>query len=104
MNLQQLGYTATMLSRTEQSSVISSGAGAKNVNFSHAFFTGTTALGNNNNFLPSIVISPQNMATGDFYELTNISGTGFTVHFKDSSNGSISRNFTYSAVGFGKGG
>ena len=38
------------------------------------------------------------------YELTNISGTGFTVHFKDSSNASISRNFTYSAVGFGKGG
>jgi len=104
MNLQQLGYTATMLSRTEQSSVISSGAGAKNVTFSHAFFTGTTGLGNNNNFLPSIVISPQNMASGDYYELTNITGTGFTVHFKDSSNGSISRNFTYSAVGFGKGG
>ena len=104
MNLQQLGYSATLLSRTEQSSVISSGAGAKNVTFSHAFFTGTSALGNLNNFLPSIVISPQNMATGDFYELTNISGTGFTVHFKDSSNASISRNFTYSAVGFGKGG
>ena len=104
MNLQQLGYVATLPSRTEQSSVISSGAAAKNVTFSNAFFTGTSGLGNQNNFLPAVIISPQNMATGDFYELTNISGTGFTVHFKNSSNASISRNFTYMAVGFGKGG
>ena len=104
MNLQQAGYTATMPSRTEQSSVIASGAGAKVVTFTAPFFVGTSALGNLNNFLPSVNISPQNMASGDFFELTNISGTGFTVHFKNSSNASIDRNFTYSAVGFGKGG
>ena len=104
INVQQLGYTATLPSRTEQSSVIASGAGAKAVTFASAFFVGTSALGNLNSFLPSINISPQNMATGDFFELSNISGTGFTVHFKNSSNASIDRNFTYSAVGFGKGG
>ena len=104
MNLQQAGYTATMPSRTEQSAVIASGAGAKAVTFTAPFFVGTSALGNLNNFLPSVNISPQNMATGDFFELSNISGTGFTVHFKNSSNASIDRNFTYSAVGFGKGG
>ena len=104
MNLQQAGYSATMLSRTEQSSVISSGNGAKAVTFASPFFVGTSALGNLNNFLPSVGIFPQNMGTGDFYELTNISGTGFTVHFKNSSGGSISKNFTYSATGFGKGG
>ena len=104
MNLQQAGYTATMPSRTEQSSVIASGAGAKVVTFTAPFFVGTSALGNLNNFLPSVNISPQNMASGDFFELTNISGTSFTVHFKNSSNASIDRNFTYSAVGFGKGG
>jgi len=104
MNLQQAGYTATMPSRTEQSSVIASGAGAKAVTFTAPFFVGTSALGNLNSFLPSVNISPQNMATGDFFELTSISGTGFTVHFKNSSNASIDRNFTYSAVGFGKGG
>jgi len=104
MNLQQAGYTATMPSRTEQSSVIASGAGAKAVTFTAPFFVGTSALGNLNSFLPSVNISPQNMATGDFFELSNISGTGFTVHFKNSSNASIDRNFTYSAVGFGKGG
>ena len=104
MNLQQLGYTATLPSRTEQSAVIASGAGAKAVTFTAPFFVGTSGLGNLNNFLPSVNISPQNMATGDYFELSSISGTGFTVHFKNSSNASIDRNFTYSAVGFGKGG
>ena len=104
MNLQQAGYTATMPSRTEQSAVIASGSGAKAVTFTAPFFVGTSGLGNLNNFLPSVNISPQNMATGDYFELSSISGTGFTVHFKNSSNASINRNFTYSAVGFGKGG
>jgi len=104
MNLQQAGYTASMPSRTEQSTVIASGAGAKAVTFTAPFFVGTSALGNLNNFLPSVNISPQNMATGDYFELSSISGTGFTVHFKNSSDASIDRNFTYSAVGFGKGG
>ena len=46
MNLQQLGYTATLPSRTEQSAVIASGAGAKAVTFTAPFFVGTSALGN----------------------------------------------------------
>ena len=104
MNLQQAGYTASMPSRVEQSAVIASGAGAKAVTFTNPFFVGTSALGNLNSFLPSVNISPQNMATGDYFELSNVSGTGFTVHFKNSSNASIDRNFTYSAAGFGKGG
>ena len=104
MNLQQAGYTASMPSRVEQSAVIASGAGAKAVTFTNPFFVGTSALGNLNSFLPSVNISPQNMATGDYFVLSSISGTGFTVHFKNSSNASIDRNFTYSAAGFGKGG
>ena len=104
MNLLQAGYIATMPSRTEQSAVIASGSGAKAVTFTNSFFVGTSGLGNQNNFLPSVNISPQNMATGDFFELSSISGTGFTVHFKNSSGGNIDRNFTYTAVGFGKGG
>ena len=104
INLQQLGYSATLPSRTEQSAVIASGAVAKAVTFTAPFFVGTSGLGNLNSFLPSVNISPQNMASGDYFELSNISGTGFTVHFKNSSNASIDRNFTYSAVGFGKGG
>tara|TARA_Y100000004_G_scaffold59041_1_gene65680 strand:+ start:19633 stop:23013 length:3381 start_codon:yes stop_codon:yes gene_type:complete len=104
INLQQLGYVASLSSRTEQSAVISSGASAKNVTFNNAFFVGTSALGNLNNFLPAVSVNPQNMGTGDYFEISNVTGTGFTVHFKNSSNASISRNFTFTAVGFGKGG
>ena len=104
MNLQQAGYTATMPSRTEQSSVIASGAGAKAVTFTSPFFVGTSSITGIPK--PSVNISPQNMATGDFYELddNNITGTQFIVHFKNSSGANISRDFTYNAVGFGKGG
>ena len=100
----QLGYTATFQRRTEQSATaISSGAGAKSITFDKAFFTGTSSLNGVNSSLPSIGITAQNMASGDYFEVTSVSGTGFTVHFKNSSNASISRNFNYSAVGFGKG-
>jgi predicted phage tail protein len=99
----QLGYTASMQRRTEQSAAtIASGAGAKAVTFQHAFFTGTSGLGGVNSSLPSVGITAYNMASGDFFEVTNVTGTGFSVHFKNSSNNSVDRNFTYQAVGFGK--
>ena len=100
----QIGYTVSLQRRTEQSNVIASGAGAKAVTFTNAFFTGTSVLLGANTNLPSVGINAQNMASGDYFEVSSISGTGFTVHFKNSSNASIDRNFTYQAVGFGKGG
>ena len=104
IKVSQLGYTASFQRRTEQSTTtIASGAGAKAVTFTDSFFTGTSAIGGVNSNLPSIGITAQNMASGDYFELSGISNTGFTVHFKNSSNASINRNFTYQAVGFGKG-
>ena len=105
IKVSQLGYTATIQRRTEQGNLTASGAGAKAVTFQHPFFVGTSLTeGGANAHLPSIGINAHNMASGDFFEISNISGTGFTVHFKNSSNASIDRNFTYQAVGFGKGG
>jgi len=100
----ELGYTAFMEQRIERSSQTeASGAGAKPITFQHPFFVGTANTeGGANSILPSIGITAQNMQSGDFFELSNISGTGFTVHFKNSSNASVDRNFTYQAVGFGK--
>ena len=105
IRVSQLGYTASLQRRTEQGNLTASGAGAKAITFTHPFFVGTSAsiLGANSN-LPSIGINAQNMASGDYFEVSSVSGTGFTVHFKNSSNASIDRNFTYQAVGFGKGG
>jgi len=104
IKVSQLGYTASLQRRTEQGNVIASGAGAKAVTFTNPFFVGTSSLLGANTNLPSIGINAQNMASGDYFEVSSITGTGFTVHFKNSSNASIDRNFTYQAVGFGKGG
>jgi hypothetical protein len=101
----ELGYDATFQRRTENSDgAVSSGAGAKAITFTNAFWTGTTSLGGVNAYLPSIGITAQNMATGDFFEVTSVSGTGFTVTFKNSAGTAVSRNFNWSAVGYGRGG
>ena len=101
----ELGYDATFQRRTENSDgAVSSGAGAKAITFTNAFWTGTASLGGVNSYLPSIGITAQNMATGDFFEVTSVSGTGFTVTFKNSAGTAVSRNFNWSAVGYGRGG
>ena len=104
IKVSELGYTASLQRRTEQGNLTASGAGAKAITFTHPFFVGTSSILGANTNLPSIGINAQNMASGDYFEVSSVSGTGFTVHFKNSSNASIDRNFTYQAVGFGKGG
>jgi hypothetical protein len=42
------------------------------------------------------------MATGDFFTLTAVTRTGFTVAFENSAGGAVTRSFTYTAVGFGR--
>ena len=92
-----LGYEATFQRRTDQSTAtIASGAAAKAVTFDYPFYTkGGTVF-------PTIGILAQNMASGDYYQVTSISGTGFTVTFRNSAGTAVDRNFTYSATGYGK--
>ncbi len=101
----QLGYTASLDQRTEQSSGLvasgTSGSG-KSLTFGNAFFTGTSSLLGANSRLPSIGIVAQNMASGDYYNVTTVSATGFTVIFKNSSNTVVDRNFYWTAVGYGR--
>jgi len=102
--IDQLGYEATFQRRTEQSiGAVSSGAGTKAVTFDKAFFTGTALLGGLNAYLPSIGIVAQNLATGDYYNVTNVTSSGFDVTFRNSGGTAVSRNFLWTAVGFGKG-
>ena len=99
----ELGYTASFSRRTEQSPAVITSSGATDVTFQSPFFVGTSALGGANSRLPSVGITSQNMQSGDFFELTNITGTGFRITFKNGSS-TVNRNFTYQAVGFAKGG
>lgn len=103
--IDELGYSATFQRRTEQSATaVSSGAGAKSITFANAFWTGTASLGGLNAYLPSIGITAQNLGSGEYFEVTSVSSTGFTVTFRNSGGTAIDRNFNWSAVGFGKAG
>jgi hypothetical protein len=85
----ELGYVLQFESRTE-SNGFSSGAGAKAVTYAQAFYQ-----------TPKLGITASNMATGDYYEITSESRTGFTVTFKNSSGSAVDRDFTYQANGYG---
>jgi len=86
----ELGYTLQFDLRTESSATIASGAGAKVVTFADAFYQE-----------PGIGITASNLASGDYYEVTSTSRTGFTITFFDSTDTAIDRNFQYQAVGYG---
>jgi hypothetical protein len=101
--IDELGYESLFQQRTEQSSAaVSSGAGTATVTFDKAFFTGTAAIGGVNAYLPSIGITAQNMATGDYFTLGTVTGTNFQITFRNAAGTAINRNFTWSAVGYGK--
>jgi len=104
IEIDQLGYSAELNSRTETvNTVIASGTSSKAVTFQHAFFTGTSELGGSTSaYLPNIGITIENAQSGDFFALSSISGTGFTIDIKNGSS-FVNRNFKYAATGFGRG-
>tara|TARA_R100001463_G_scaffold55856_1_gene107657 strand:- start:1831 stop:4752 length:2922 start_codon:yes stop_codon:yes gene_type:complete len=87
-----LSATVDMPDRTFGDGSISSGtaSGGKVITYSPAFKE-VQALG----------ISASNLETGDFYEITNKTATGFTIKFKNSSNAVVDRTFDYVAKGYG---
>ena len=118
MNVQQAGFTAEFQSRTEQNyqtggststAPQSSGTSSsgKTITFGTPFFVGTSSLGGVNAFLPTVGITIQNAQGGDFFTITSVSGTGFSLKVKnrDTSGNEtfVDRSFTFSAVGYGKG-
>ena len=111
----ELGFDAFLPSRTENkyqsggniiSTPLQSGTSASGlaVVFGKRFFTGTSSIGGSTTaFLPSISIAPEDMPSGAFFVLSAISGAGFTIVFKNSSNTVIDVKFTFQALGYGKG-
>ena len=49
---------------------------------------------------PVLGIAAQNMATGDYYTLTSLSKTGFTLQFFNSSGTGVARTADYIARGY----
>jgi predicted phage tail protein len=102
--IKQLGYSANLIRRTESpTAVIASGTSRVSVSFINTFFTGTSELGGSTTaHLPTIGIILENMQSGDFFSLHNITGSGFDIDVKNGSS-FVDRNFRYTAVGFGRG-
>ena len=101
IEIDQLGYKATFQRRQDNSNgTIASGTSAKTVTFEKPFFTGFSG---GSVYEPSVAITVHNMAGGDRVNVNSVTGTNFTVEIKDSTGTFVNRNFTYIAVGYGRG-
>ena len=101
--IDELGFEATFQRRFENSNAaIASGTSTKAVTFDKPFFTGTASLGGTNAYLPSVGVTVQNLGAGERVNVSSVTGTGFSVDVLDSGGSNVNRNFTYSAVGYGK--
>ena len=89
MIITELGATAELQQRTESGS--GTGSSTYNITFADAFYAA-----------PEVFISPSNMATGDYFAVSSVTRTGFTVAFTNSAAAAVTRSFSYTAVGYGK--
>lgn len=88
--VQEVSVSVDMQDRVVSGEDIASGAASKVVTFSPAFKE-----------TPAIGISAT-LATGDYYEITSKSASGFTITFKDSGGTAVDRTFDYVAKGYGR--
>ncbi len=82
--------TIDMPDRIFSGNDIESGAGTKTVTFTNPYKSVNYAVG----------ITGENMATGDFFTVSNKTVNGFDVLFKNSSGTNVSRTFDFIAKGF----
>jgi predicted phage tail protein len=78
-----------MPDRIETGNDISSGMAMHTIIYSKAF-----------QVTPALSITAQNMATGDYYALSNKTAAGFTLEFKNAAGTNINRTFDYIAKAF----
>lgn len=89
--IEELGVITQFQRRIESERNKTSGASSYAVTFPTAFY-GT----------PSVGITAQDMSTGDYFTVSSVSRTGFTVTFRNSGGSMVSKVFDYQAVGHGR--
>jgi len=89
--LRSLSVSVDMPDRVTSGDNLSTSASAYAVTFNKAFKQ-----------TPAIAITAENMAQGDYYEVTSKSASGFTITFKDSGGSAVARTFDYVAKGYGE--
>jgi len=93
INVTELGVKVELQSRVESiATPITTGSSTKSVTFTNAFKEA-----------PSVQITQTSngQQSGDFFELANVTRSGFEVTFKQGGS-AVARSFVYAAVGFGK--
>ena len=89
--IDELGCVVELQQRTEQSTTLTSGAGTYSVIFAEAFYQP-----------PSIGVTGYNMTSAEFFTIASVTRTGFQVTFRNSGLTAVSRQFTYTAIGYGR--
>ena len=85
-----LSFTLALEKRSESDQDVVSTTSAKIITYANSFYA-----------TPSVGISAQGLATGDYYSITSKTKTGFTIQFFSSGASGISRTFDWTAYGYG---
>jgi hypothetical protein len=85
-----LSFTLALEKRSESDQDVVSTTSAKIITYTNSFYA-----------TPSVGISAQGLATGDYYSITSKTKTGFTIQFFNSGASGISRTFDWTAYGYG---
>ena len=100
----EAGYKLLFDQRIEVGTLLQTSGGTKVVTFNSPFFTGGSGF-SGGTFNPSVGVSVTGLLFAETFQITNISGTGFTLTIKDKDDNTanVTRTFSYTASGFGKG-
>ena len=91
VSVDQLGATLELARRTE-SSTETTNAAATSYTFDNAFHQD-----------PTVNITPFDLDQNQHFTLSNVSKTGFTIEFiHGGGGGSVAKQFSYTATGFGR--
>jgi hypothetical protein len=85
-----LAFTLVLEKRSESDQDVVSTTSAKVITYTNPFYA-----------TPSVGVSAQGLATGDYYSITSKTKTGFTIQFFSSGASGISKTFDWTAYGYG---
>jgi len=91
IDISTLAVTIDMPDRNERAQSTTVTTSGTTITYSNAFKD-----------IPTVGITGNDMATGDYWTITNQTASGFTIRFYNSSDTAIQRNMNWMATGYGR--